>query len=188
MNEKPVITVGGPPGAGTSTIGRGVCTELGLEYVSTGRIFREIAESRGLVVEDLSKVAGKEVDEEVDRRSREAMEKGGVVMGSKLAGAIHKDLADVKIWLNAPLEARANRIFYDEKKRIAREPFKDLDECKKHIQERFEEDSRRYREYYGIDLKDLSIYDLAINNENIPAEGVIKIITEYIRYVREEKK
>jgi len=188
MKEKLVITIGGPPGAGTSTIGRGVCNEFGLEYFSTGRVFREIAEEKGLVVEDLSKVAGREVDEEVDRRSREIMEKGNCVIGSKLAGTIHGDLADVRIWLNAPLEGRAKRIFNDKKKRIAREPFKDIEQCKNHIKARFDEDVRRYKEFYDIDLSDLSNYDLVINSTDVPAEGVIKIVAEYIRYFTGEKK
>jgi cytidylate kinase len=41
-------------------------------------------------------------------------------------------------------------------------------------------EKKRYKEYYGIDFEDLSIYDCVVDTDNKDAETVIKIVTEFI--------
>ncbi|MCX8176523.1 MAG: hypothetical protein N3E48_04770, partial [Candidatus Bathyarchaeota archaeon] len=51
--------------------------------------------------------------------------------------------------------------------------------------EREKAEKERFKRYYGIDLEDLTIYDLALNTEPLPFESSIKVLTsalkEYIR-------
>src|SRR3989344_4828003 len=67
----PVIIISGPPGSGTTTIAREIARHFGLDYFSTGDIFRKVAKERGLEVSKLSKVAEQEVDWEVDNKSKQ---------------------------------------------------------------------------------------------------------------------
>lgn len=178
--ENPVITIGGPPGAGTTTIAKGAAAELGLRYFSTGKIFRRIAEERGLDVENLSEQAETEVDLEVDRQSREEAARRGVVIESKLAAWINEGVADYSFWLTAPLDVRAGRIFNDEKKRTAEE-YSSLEEAKERVDKRFNEDKQRYAECYEIDLDDMDVYDLVIDTSILGPEEVINKIVTYVK-------
>jgi cytidylate kinase len=182
------IIIGGPPGVGTTTVAKAISEKLNLRYISTGELFRQIAEQKGLEVEKLSETASKEVDFEVDSITLDELEKGDVVIESELASwaktfakALGKtfDKKLINIWLTASLEARAQRILTDEKARTA-ETYSSLEQVKEKIIKRFEEDKRRYKEYYGIDLDDMSIYDLVIDTENIGSEEVINKIIEFI--------
>ncbi len=177
-NQGIVITIGGPPGSGTTTIAKAIASHFNLRYLSTGEIFRKVAEERGLSVLELDETAEKEVDLEVDRISKEEAAKGNIILESDLAAWMNPQ-ADVKIWLDASLETRAKRVFNDEKKRTA-ESYNSLDEVKDKLKKRFEADKRRYKNVYGIDLDDLSIYDLVINTENLTIEEVINKIISYI--------
>lgn len=183
------ITISGPPGVGTTTIAKAVSEHFNLRYVSTGELFRKIAQERGLEVENLSATAEKEVDLEVDKACIDELQKGNVVIESELA-AWAKELAKqlgktldrevINILLTATLETRANRIFNDEKARTA-ENYSSVEEVKEKIGKRFTEDKRRYKEYYNIDLDDRSVYDLVIDTELLTKEEVINKTISYIQ-------
>lgn len=182
--EKWVITIGGPPGTGTTTVARAVAKRFSLRYFSTGEVFRNVAKNRGLDVENLSKTAEKEVDSKVDSLSVEEAKQGGVVIESDLAAWMCKDVTKniLKIWLTASLETRANRIFNDSKKRTA-ESHTTLEDVKSKLEKRFNEDKGRYLKYYGINLDDLSIYDFILDTENLDEEKVISEVIQYINNV-----
>jgi len=46
------------------------------------------------------------------------------------------------------------------------------------IREREKSEKRRYRDFYGIDLDDTSIYDIVIDTTSIPPEEVVGKIME----------
>ncbi|MEM0121741.1 MAG: (d)CMP kinase, partial [Thermoprotei archaeon] len=106
-----VITISGPPGSGKSTVAKRVAELLGLRFVSAGQLFREIAKTRGTDVVDLNKQAEQDfsIDRQVDARSLREADKGNVVIEGHLTGWVIEK-ADLKIYLNAPLEVRAKRI------------------------------------------------------------------------------
>jgi cytidylate kinase len=174
-----VITLGGAPGVGTTTVAKALAEKYNLKYISAGEMFRQIAQERGLEVAKLSETAEKEVDLEVDDRTKQMASEGGVIIEGDLAAWMAKDYADIKLWLTAPLETRAGRVFNDEKQRTAEE-FSSLDDAKEKIQRRFDEDMKRYFEYYNIDLNDSSVYDFILDTENLSLEEVISKLVEYI--------
>lgn len=153
----PVITVSGPHGTGKSTYAKILATKFRLRYVSAGEFFRQIANERGLSLQELSRVAaeGPEIDRLVDDRTKAEAAKGNVVLEGQLAGWVVKDGADARIYLTAPEEVRMRR--------IARRDGVAPDEARKQTLEREEIQRDRYRRYYGIDIDDLSIYNLVID-------------------------
>ncbi|WP_088334989.1 (d)CMP kinase [Methanopyrus sp. KOL6] len=161
-----VITIGGLPGSGTTTMARRLAEHYDLKHVYAGKIFREMAKERDMDIEEFSKVAenNPEIDLEIDRRQREAAEKGDVILEGRLAAFVAAgeldhvkgpDLATLKIWLKAPLEVRSERVA--KRERI------DVEEARRRIQEREKSELKRYKEIYGVDPTDLSLYDLVLD-------------------------
>jgi cytidylate kinase len=162
-----LITVSGPPGAGKSSTCSALAERLDLEHVSGGDIFRELAAERGVTLAEFNELAetDDQIDRDLDRRLREiAVHRDDVVLESRLAGWLAAEHADLRVWLDAPLDVRAERI-------AARED-KSVTEARTETEERAASEAGRYQEYYGIDIDDRSIYDLVVNTARW-AEGTV---------------
>ena len=82
------------------------------------------------------------------------------------------DYADLKVWLDAPLDVRATRIADREEKSV--------DTAREETQARADSEALRYREYYDIDIEDRSIYDLVVNTARWGPEGVLDIVQDAV--------
>jgi len=165
-----LITVSGPPGAGKSTAATGLAAAFDLEHVSGGDIFRDLAAERDMTPLEVNRLAEEDesIDRDLDARLRRtAAESDDVVLESRLAGWLAADHADFRLWLDAPLEVRARRI-------AARED-RPPETTRSEERERQESEARRYREYYGIDITDLSIYDLSLNTARWSETDMVEI-------------
>jgi cytidylate kinase len=87
--------------------------------------------------------------------------------------------ADFRIWLDAPLDVRAHR--------IADREDKSVETAREETRTRAESEATRYKAYYGIDIYDLSIYDLVLNTARLDPEGVVEAISTIIGAYRPEK-
>ncbi len=165
-----LITVSGPPGAGKSTAASGLATAFGLEHVSGGDIFRDLAAERDMTLVEFNRLAEEDesIDLDLDRRLRDiATERDDLVLESRLAGWLAGDHADFRLWLDAPERVRAER--------IASREDRPIETTREEERQRQESEARRYREYYGIDIADLSIYDLALNTARWSEEDMVAI-------------
>ena len=174
-----VITVAGPHGSGRSTQARFIADAYDLRYVSAGMVFRERAEELGLSLEEMSRKATMDqgFDNYLDARTKEESRRGGVVIDATLSGWMAED-PDLRIHLSCPLEERVRR--------IAEREGRDLEEVDRETRFREENELRRFRDLYGVDLEDLSIYDLVVNTGLFDADSVARIlknvIDEYLNY------
>lgn len=167
-----LITISGPAGSGKSTAASALADRLGYEHVSGGDIFRDLAAEHDLTPLELNRLAEEDddIDRDLDRRLREiAKTRDGVVLESRLAGWMAGEYADFRIWLSAPLPVRAAR--------IADREGKPLDVARDETTERANSESLRYREYYDIEIDDLSIYDLVLNTARHSPDGVLEVLT-----------
>ena len=169
------ITVSGSPGSGVTTLCRGLADALGCGYVSGGELFREVAEERGLSLSQLTARAGEseELDRELDQRLRTIAETWGTankgfILESRLAGWLAGNRADLRIWLDAPEEVRLDRTA-------------DREEMAAEMQVREAVDAARYDSYYGIDIDDRSIYDLAFNSARWGESALLELVLNAIR-------
>lgn len=171
------ITVSGPPGCGATTLVEELAAALDCGYVSGSELFREVAAERDMSLSQLVAETGESeaVDRALDRRLRRIAEKWGTankafVLESRLAGWIAGNRADIRIWLDAPDEIRADRTA-------------EREEMTSEMQVREVIETRRYESYYGIDLSDLSIYDLVINTGRWDADATRDVaLTAIERY------
>ena len=167
-----LITVSGPAGSGKSTLAANLADALGYDHVSGGDIFRSLAEERGVSLVELNEQAetDDQIDRDLDRRLRStARDEEDLVLESRLAGWMAGDYADLKLWLDAPLDVRAARIADREEKSVA--------EAREETQARADSEALRYQEYYGIDIEDLSIYDIVYNTARWSPEGILGMLT-----------
>ncbi len=166
-----LITISGPAGSGKSTVAAGLAERLGSEHVSGGDIFRELAAERGLTPLELNRLAEKDdaIDRDLDRRQRDlAADRDDLVLESRLAGWMAGDHADFRIWLDAPLSIRTERIADREDKPVGT--------AREETVERADSEALRYEEYYGIDIDELGIYDLALNTARFSPGTVLDIV------------
>ncbi|RLF24214.1 MAG: cytidylate kinase [Thermoprotei archaeon] len=181
--KKLVIAVSGPPASGKSTIARFLAKEFGLRYVSAGNLFRRLAQELNISLEEFHRLAEKDkkYDLMVDQRTIEEAKKGDVVLDGHLTGWIARDHADLKIYLTAPLEERA--------KRLAIRDGKSIEESMREILRREESNRKRYLEFYGIDIRDLSAFDVIIDTSKFSVESVKRIVKTIVEeYIESQRK
>ncbi|MFC5367564.1 (d)CMP kinase [Salinirubrum litoreum] len=170
-----LITVSGPPGSGKSTTAEGLADAFGLDHVSGGDIFRSLAAERDMSLAEFNALAEEDdqVDRDLDRRLYDtARDRDDLVLESRLAGWLAGDAADFRLWLDAPVSVRAERIADREEKPVA--------QARRETTEREESEAGRYLEYYDIDIRDLSIYDIALNTARWDADAVLAGLTGFV--------
>jgi len=171
-----LLTVSGPAGSGKSTAAAELADALDYDHVSGGDLFRELAADRGLSLIEFNRLAEEEdsIDRDLDRRLREtARDRDDVVLEARLSGWMAGEYADLRIWLDAPLSVRAERIADREEKTP--------EEARAESLARAESEARRYREYYGIEITDLSIYDLVVNTSRWSVEAELDLLVRAAR-------
>ncbi|MGQ0535653.1 MAG: (d)CMP kinase [Methanobacteriota archaeon] len=163
-----LVTITGPPGAGTTTVCKMLEKKLGVPHVYAGQIFREAANARGMSLEEFSRYAEQhhEVDKELDGRLVEVARTGKVVLEGRLAGwmAFRTKLPSYRVYIRADDKVRAERVAHRD--RIAVSQALQLNKARE------ESEAKRYREIYGIDIADMGVYDLVLDSTNMPAAKI----------------
>jgi CMP/dCMP kinase len=156
------ITVSGLPGSGTTTLSRLLAEYYELELVSSGEIFRKMAKERGMNLAEFGALAERDpsIDLDIDKNQKSIIHtQDNILLESRLAGHMAQGVPNVlKIWIKAPLLTRVKRI-------QRREKSISFDEELEKTVEREKSEALRYKNYYGIDITDLSIYDIVIDSE-----------------------
>lgn len=162
-----IITVGGSPGSGSTTLAKKLASAYTLTHVYAGQIFRDMAREKGVSLAEFSRIAerDKTIDLKVDEQQKVLAVDNTVVEGRITAYIVD---ADVKVWLSAPLPTRAQRV-------ASREGIS-YEASLEQIIEREASERKRYKKYYQIDIEDLSVYDLVINTRLWDADGVFAIV------------
>ena len=172
-----LITLSGLPGSGTSTVARTVASRLGLHHLDGGTVFRALASERGLSLAEYARVA--EGDDSIDRALDDRLvaraAEGDVLIESRLAGwlATRAELAALRIWIHCDEVERARR--------VGSRDGHDTDEALAANQAREASERTRYLGFYGIDLTDLSIYDLVLDSTEATPQDLVDTLVAAAR-------
>ncbi len=141
-----------------------------MDVISAGEMFRAIAKEKSLQLGQFNELAenSDDFDRQIDKKQgKEAMKREDVIVEGRLSG-FFVPTADLKIWLKAPLEIRARRV-------AGREGIA-YEEALSAMKSREQSEHKRYEQYYGINLGDLSIYDLVIDSSKWSERDIVEMI------------
>lgn len=172
------IVISGTAGSGKTTVARELAKRLNYKHYSAGDFFGEIAIKKGIDLMELSRLAESEpaIDKEVDEMQRALNKKDNFVIDSRLgAYFIPKS---IKVFLDAELKTRAKRIMGEKR---GDEKSKSLKETIRSIKKREESENKRYKEYYGYNCYDRTVFDLVMDTTDIDAEEVAEKIMAFVK-------
>lgn len=168
------ITVGGPPGSGTSTVCLILKDTLKIEYVYAGRIFRDMAIELGLTLEEFGALCERDrsYDSSLDERMLTRARLGDVLIEGRMIGPLCNkfDIPSFRILIGADSSVRSERILERDGGEI--------DDVVRLMKEREASEKKRYLNYYGIDPNDPAYYDLVIDSTHLSPREEIELILE----------
>lgn len=178
--KKHLITIGGLPGSGKSTVKNLLAERLGYETFSTGEFTRTLAVERGMTLEAFNEevAKNKDLDLRIDRElERIEAEEDNMVVDSHLA--FYFVPSAFTVFLELDLAEGARRIFEDtdsELRQKSGDTMQTLDEALARTQKRVENHRTRYKKHYGIDPYDSSQYDLVVNTQDRAPDEVADLV------------
>lgn len=175
-----LITISGLSGSGKSTAAAGVSRRLGVPTVDIGKIFRAMAKKRGMDVVAFGAYAEQhpEIDQALDEAMmRKAKSRKDLILQGRLAGLMSakEGLDAVRIWITASARTRASRV-----SRREGVPYR---KALAEINRRDRDNLTRYRRTYGLDLNDLSVYDIVVRTDNLTLEEVVSSLVKELTHV-----
>lgn len=170
------IAISGLSGCGNSTACNLVSKALGGIKV-VNYTFRNAGQDAGLTLAEVHKLALEfpEIDYALEEKQLNLLEKEkNCILGTRLAGWLLEN--GFKVWLDAPLEVRAQRIANREGKTLQQA----LEETKK----RDADNRARYIKRYGIDLNEHKHFDLVVEAGALDAEHVAAAIVSAVKRLK----
>ena len=171
-----IITIGGLAGTGTTTAAQLLSEKMGIDYISAGYVFREMAREHNMSVLEFSAFAegNDDIDKEIDKRQAElAKSADNLIVEGRLSAYFVE--ADLKLWLVTPFDIRSSR--------IAERESKSVDVASEEIISREKSEAFRYKDIHNIDISNMSIYDLIINTGTFDPEKVSEIILTTLKVI-----
>ncbi|MEW6407291.1 MAG: (d)CMP kinase [Patescibacteria group bacterium] len=167
------LTFSSLPGAGSSTVARLLAKKLRIKHVDAGEIWDKMAKERKIDLMGLTTLAEKDksIDLELDKKMLGyAKDENDLILEGRLCGwqCYKNKIPAFKIWLKCHFDVRAKRLAAREKKALL--------EIFKETKKREESEAKRYKNYYDIDINDLSIYDLIIDSSKMTPGEIVGCI------------
>lgn len=181
-----IIAISGFAGSGKNTVGEKVAEAIGWKVVAP--TFKDLAADEGITLMEFQRKAEKDlsIDYKFDASLARKAAGGNCVVvtwiGPWIKKISGKKYGNVEIpavgcevfsvWLDAPAQLRA--------KRLAGRDGMDEEEAAKHIEKRDEDNVKRYKKAYGIDITDHSGFGmvLEVGEADSPPMLAAKIIAE----------
>ncbi len=169
------ITITGDLGSGKSAVSKILCERSGFEYVSTGRIQRQLAQELGLDTLEMNRRADTDpsIDERIDGIFVDlGKDPKGYIVDSRMAWFFLP--ASFKVYLQADVAVAAERILNDPNRKS--EEYETKEEAIEKILARKRSENARFLAKYGADGTNMDNFDLVVDTTNKTPEQVADII------------
>lgn len=174
------ITLNGTLGSGKSTVGRELARRLGVRYISTGQIFRQLGHIANLdaLQTNLEAESNRALDDQVDSIVRGLNEtERDFVIDSRMAW--HFVDGALKVFLCVTPETAARRVMSDTTR--VTESYSSLENALAALRARRDSELRRYQRLYGVDIEAPHYYDMRVITDDAEAGDAADLILRRAR-------
>jgi len=179
-----IISISGKPGAGKTTVANILAQRLSWPQYYIGEIRRKLAAKRSMTIQEYNKLG--ETDPSTDIDVDKYQEKLGktkdnfIIQGRTSFKFIPQSF---KVYIDVDQNIAAERIWHDTKTRNEG-TYKNIQKVKRAIKERTASDKKRYKKYYGVDVYDISNYDMVIDATHKSPEQIADEILKTVKIMR----
>jgi cytidylate kinase len=169
------ITLTGDLGSGKSAVSKILCETTGFEYISTGRIQRQLAQEMGIDTLEMNRRA--DIDPSIDERIDSIFvalgkDPKGYVVDSRMAWFFLPE--SFKIYLQTDVAIAALRIIHDPTRDS--EQYGSQEEAAQKILARKASENARFLLKYGADCTNLDNFDIVIDTSHRTREEVANLV------------
>ena len=174
------VSLAGDLGSGKSTVGAILKDRFYADIVSVGKIQREMAEKLGMNTKEFNIYQEKhpELDKQLDDMLASYENKeGSFIFDSRMAW--HFVPSAFSVYMKIDGKTAAARVYNAQRET---EQYASVDEAFLKIAKRRESEIERYKNVYGVDITDMSNYDLVVSVDGkTPDEVADEIIAAYLK-------
>ncbi len=182
-----IITISGHAGSGKSTVAKLLAKKLGFKHYSAGDLRRQLAQERGLTIEEFNTLG--ETDPSTDKLADErstilAKTEDNFILDGRLGWKFIPQ--SFKIFLDVDPNVAAERSFKDHQagKRPSEHPLSSVKEALAELKDRQASDTKRYKKLYNVTYDDPRHYDLVIDTSNNSIEQIVGQILDAIKKLK----
>jgi cytidylate kinase len=173
------ITLTGDLGSGKSAVSKILCEKTGFEYISTGRIQRQLAQEMGIDTLEMNRRA--DIDPSIDERIDGIFvalgnDPKGYVIDSRMAWYFLPQ--SFKIYLQTDVAIAAQRIIHDPLRDS--EQYASQEEAVQKILARKASENARFLSKYGADCTNMNNFDLIIDTSARSREEVAEMVLKAV--------
>jgi cytidylate kinase len=174
------ITLTGDLGSGKSAVSKLLCAATGFDYVSTGRVQRQLAAELGLDTLEMNRRADTDpsIDERIDGIfAALSQDPQGYVVDSRMAWFFLPD--SFKVFLQTDVQVAVARILRDPNRNS--EQYASPEEAVRKILARKASENARFLTKYGADCANLHNFDIVIDTSERAPQAVADLVLAGVR-------
>jgi CMP/dCMP kinase len=172
-----IITIAGAPGSGKSTAGRLLAAKIGYKFISMGDLYKQAATEAGLTVNEFleQNKNNPAFDKHFDEEQKKLGQDENIVLDSRLG--FHLFPQAFKIYIDVDPSAAAHRVYEAHRNN---DKYLSYEDAFAHVQLRKAQEVENYGKHYGVQVHDISNFDLVINSSTLTPQEVVEEILKNI--------
>lgn len=188
IERKHIITLSGKPGSGKSSTADKVAELLGYTRYSSGDFVRKFISSQSMTLEEFNTRAEHEheLDNAIDEELRKLRDQRDIVIDSRLG--YYWIPESFKVYLDLDMDVATARIYKDAVQNAGRSAevsaTTSIADVNRQVNERLNNEIRRFRSVYGVNPYNTNNFDLVINTaRHSPQTVALAVFDNYKKWL-----